>query len=294
MENQLKKKMLFFLKIIEVYKYINNIYMSIYILLSLLLFILITIYIQYNKREGFDNKVKLSLLAQMKNETMNLKVWIDHYLWQGVQKIYLIDNGSTDKPLNILQPYIDNGTVFYINLPEKHKQEEHYKQIIKDQDLLNKTEWLIICDLDEFFYGYPNKLSETIDEYKDYDIIISNWRMFGTDGHIKHPTDIRKSIVWRVPTLNENTKYIFKADKLQNIDNLSLHKINNMNNKIIVNDKIRLNHYPIQSLDFFTKVKMTRGDATSIVVDNIRDMNYFNKYNENMTYKDTDLADLIK
>jgi len=67
-----------------------------------------------------------------------------------------------------------------------------------------------------------------------------------------------------------------------------------MNNKIIVNDKIRLNHYPIQSLDFFTKVKMTRGDATSTVVDNIRDMNYFNNYNDNMTYKDTDLADLIK
>jgi len=230
----------------------------------------------------------------MKNETMNLKVWIDHYLWQGVQKIYLIDNGSTDEPLTILQPYIDNGTVFYINLLEKHKQEEHYRQIIKEQDLMNKTEWLIVCDLDEFFYGYPNKLSETIDEYKDYDIIISNWRMFGTDGHIKHPTDIRKSIVWRVPTLHKNTKYIFKPDKLQNIDDLSLHKINNMNNKIIVNDKIRLNHYPIQSLDFFTKVKMTRGDATSTVVDNIRDMNYFNNYNDNMTYKDTDLADLIK
>jgi len=51
----------------------------------------------------------LSVLAIFKNETMNLKVWIDHYLWQGVEKIYLIDNGSTDNPMPILQPYIDKG-----------------------------------------------------------------------------------------------------------------------------------------------------------------------------------------
>ena len=77
------------------------------------------------------------------------------------------------------------------------------------------------------------------------------------------------------------------------MNDIDLHKTNNITNKIIVNDKIKLNHYPIQSLDFFTKVKMTRGDATSNVVDNVRDMNYFNKYNENMNYKDTYLADLI-
>ena len=42
---------------------------------------------------------------------------------------------------------------------------------------------------------------------------------------------------------------------------------------------IRLNHYPIQSLDFFKKIKMTRGAADCKNSENIRDMNYFNKYN---------------
>jgi len=265
-----------------------------FIIILIIIFIIGISYILYNFKEGFENKVKISLLAQMKNETMNLKVWIDHYLWQGVEKIYLIDNGSTDEPLKILKPYIDKGIVFYVNLPEKHKQVEHYKQVIKDEDLMNKTEWLIICDLDEFLYGYPNKLIDTIDEYKEYDIIYSNWLMFGSDGLLDHPADIRKSIVWRDKITHENTKYIIKLNKLQNINDIDIHKINNITNKIIVNDKIRLNHYPIQSLDFFTKVKMTRGDATSNVVDNVRDMNYFNKYNENMNHKDTDLADLIK
>ena len=34
----------------------------------------------------------LSILAQFKNETMNLKLWLDHHLWQGVQHFFLIDN----------------------------------------------------------------------------------------------------------------------------------------------------------------------------------------------------------
>jgi hypothetical protein len=51
----------------------------------------------------------LSVLSIFKNETINLKLWLDHYLWQGAEHFYLIDNGSTDEPLNILQEYIDKG-----------------------------------------------------------------------------------------------------------------------------------------------------------------------------------------
>ena len=48
----------------------------------------------------------LTLMAIFKNETFNLKIWLDHYIWQGVQHFYLIDNGSTDNPLEILNDYI--------------------------------------------------------------------------------------------------------------------------------------------------------------------------------------------
>jgi len=51
----------------------------------------------------------VSVIAIFKNETMNLKMWLEHYLWQGVDHFFLIDNGSTDDPHKILQPYIDRG-----------------------------------------------------------------------------------------------------------------------------------------------------------------------------------------
>jgi hypothetical protein len=51
------------------------------------------------------------VVAIFKNETTNLKEWIDHYIWQGASHIYLCDHESTDNPLEILQPYIEKGVV---------------------------------------------------------------------------------------------------------------------------------------------------------------------------------------
>jgi hypothetical protein len=279
-------------------KYTSIFKKNIIYFLLLLLLLIILFYIKYKfQKEKFENlkfENKLSLLAIFKNETMNLKVWVDHYLWQGVEKIYLIDNGSTDKPLKILQPYIDKKQVIYYDLPERHKQKDHYRHVVEKENLKQKTEWLILCDLDEFYYTPSGKLKDILNEYEKYDIIYSNWYMFGTDGLINHPEDIRKSIVMRSPEVDVNTKCIFKPSKLKNIKDINIHDVNNIDNKIIENEKIRLNHYPIQSLEFYKKVKMTRGDGDSSKSDNVRDMKYFNKYNENKSYKDTLLKDLIE
>ena len=38
----------------------------------------------------------LSVLAMFKNESMIIQEWIKHYIEEGVEHFYLIDNGSTD------------------------------------------------------------------------------------------------------------------------------------------------------------------------------------------------------
>ena len=236
---------------------------------------------------------KLSMLSIFKNETMNLKVWLEHYIFQGVEKFYLIDNDSNDNPLSILQPYIDRGIVDYIFKPEKHKQVEHYKSTIIEKNIKKTTKWLVICDLDEFYYGYPDILYNTVDRYEMYDIIYSNWKLFGSSGYIKHPEDIRKSLLYREPNLNKDTKYIVQ---IQNIDihSIDVHYIHNNNKYIIENNNIKLNHYPIQSLEYFTKVKMTRGDVATYISDNVRDMDYFNRYDSKATYKDEELMSIVQ
>jgi hypothetical protein len=254
-----------------------------------------------NFKEGNENKHNMCVLAIFKNETMNLKVWIEHYLWQGVDKIYLIDNDSNDDPFTILQPYIDRGIVDYTFNPRKHAQPENYIDLINSKELKNNTKWLIICDLDEFFYGFPKILKETMNDFEEYDAIYSNWKMFGSCGLEKHPDDIRRAITCREPELNKHVKMIIKLQNI-NINDISIHSIkntidtndNSIVKYIVENDKIKLNHYPIQSLEFFTKVKMTRGAADSIHHENVRDMNYFNNYNKNTTFEDNELKNLIQ
>ena len=93
----------------------------------------------------------LSVLAQFKNETMNLKLWLDHHLWQGVQHFFLIDNGSTDNPTRILQEYIDKGIVSYFYRPKLASQVENYRNIFAKY-IWTQSYWVAVIDLDEFLY----------------------------------------------------------------------------------------------------------------------------------------------
>ena len=54
-----------------------------------------------------------------------------------------------------------------------------------------------------------------------------------------------------------------------------------INENIIENSALHLNHYAIQSLDWFMKVKATRGDINAAKNENVRDKNYFDEYNFN-------------
>jgi hypothetical protein len=235
----------------------------------------------------------LSVLATFKNETMNLKLWLDHYLWQGVEHFYLIDNGSTDEPLNILQEYIDKGIVTYYYLPERHKQVIHYRYVFDHEQLKEKTYWLTVCDLDEFFYGVDQKLVYKIKSLeKTFDYILCNWKMFGSSGQIMQPKDIRTNIIHCAENLWDETKYIFKTNIIRNSSSIHIHSLINIpyihKQRIrYANKLIRLNHYPIQSLEFFEKVKMTRGDVDCKEFDNLRDLSYFDKYDYNENIDET-------
>ena len=252
--------------------------------------------IQYDNIGKFDNSVNkkhyLSILTTFKNETMILDTWIKHYLWQGVEHFYLIDNNSNDEPLNILQPYIDQGIVTLYVLPVKHKQTEHTRYVYEQENLKENTTWLIIADMDEFFYCKDKNIKEQLKNYMDYNVIYSNWRMFGSDGLKIQPNDIRVSIIYREPEHHSLTKYIIQTKNI-NSDQLNIHSVSNNSNNINLRDIFRLNHYPIQSEEYFRKVKMPRGDATAANVDNIRDMNYFNRYDQNKIFEDNDLKNLI-
>ena len=243
----------------------------------------------------------LSIMGIFKNETMNLRVWLEHYLWQGVEHFYLIDNGSTDEPLSILQKYIDAGVVTYYFRNEKYQQVQHYRYVFDNENLKEKTKWLCICDLDEFFFGTRKKLIDSLDEFNNYNVIYTNSYFYGSDNLIDHPKDIRTSILHREEDIVNGTKYIFKPSSINNSSEIWIHWLVNSGTtqkkqmtEIIQNDKIRLNHYRIQSFEYFKNVKMTRGDVSVQTNENIRDLKYFEQYTNAATIKDDILKQIVE
>jgi hypothetical protein len=64
-----------------------------------------------------------------------------------------------------------------------------------------------------------------------------------------------------------------------------------INESILSNSTLHLNHYAIQSLEWFMRVKATRGAANGIEQEHVRTEAYFHDYNKfTNTLEDTELA----
>jgi hypothetical protein len=275
--------------------------------------------------------MNLCLIAIFKNETQIIKEWVNHYLNQGVQKIFLIDNGSSDNYFSIIDPYIKNNIIYLVKDSTPQSQTELYNKYFLN--LCKRYTWAIICDLDEFIYAKNGfkKISgylEYINKYKYISQIFIPWKMFGSNGYntldklqpesvIKTFTkrfDYSKNKIVNGITFKENndiftytkcivkTKYLLKLNihshiMISNFNNyynfITPFKINNIhksksfckvNENILNNSFLNLNHYAIQSLDYFTRVKMTRNDA--VHRKNVRNKEYFNRYDNNCNDKD--------
>jgi hypothetical protein len=245
---------------------------------------------------------EFSIMAIFKNEIMNLKIWLDHYLWQGVEHFYLIDNDSNDNPMSILQEYIDKGLVTYYFKPEKYQQVEHYRNIFDIERLKEKTKWLCISDLDEFFFGTEKKLIDAINEFHGYDVIYTNSFFYGSDNLIEHPKDIRISNIHRNDDMVNGNKYIFKPKCINDSSEIWIHWLVHsgslqkkiLSSEIFDNKKIRLNHYIVQSLEYWQNIKMTRGDVSVPQNEYIRTMKVFDDYIKNAIIRDDILKQIIE
>jgi hypothetical protein len=266
----------------------------------------------------------LCLVAIFKNESHILKEWVEHYLKQGVDTFFLIDNGSTDEYYSILEPYITSGKVELVKDNKKHAQEELYNKHFLNK--CKKYDWVIVCDLDEFIYGrkYCNSIKDFLNKvHNNFSQVFIPWKMFGANGFDtidkKQPSSVISAFTKRIDynNIKKNkydsflyksnkryihskciirTKYLVKigihASETSNTNYLTsyalksnhIHEINDfveINENIIQNSALHLNHYAIQSLDWFMRVKATRGDA--VYSNNITNRNkrWFDKYNSN-------------
>ena len=146
-----------------------------------------------------------SVLAVFKNESHIIEEWIEHYKSIGIEKIYLLNDLSTDDFLSKIQKYIDSKFVELKNVAvedndkqmvwrQRHLYNKYYGKI------LSETKWVAVLDLDEFLYSPINKnINEILKKYDNssFQEIIVDWYLFGSSGYDEQPKSVVESFVKR-------------------------------------------------------------------------------------------------
>jgi len=222
----------------------------------------------------------LSIGAIFKNESHALEQWLNHYIRQGVDHFYLVNNESTDNFMEIIERF-DCITLF--NHPGKHQQLTAYRTLIQPA-ACRETTYLGIFDLDEFAYARDGSTLRTIlesDRFKGFDQIWSPWLLFGSNGHVEQPVDIIASFtrrgLARGPVLGKSIvktvmltkldihRHFMKPNSLQCKSDGSI--LSELQSKELAEENsiekftIVVNHYKVQSQNFFMQNKATKGSV---------------------------------
>ena len=252
--------------------------------------------INSRRRLGQKYEFELAVLGIMKNEEQNVEEWIEHYLWQGAGRIFLIDNGSTDKTVELLQPWVERGLVEIIHLTEPYRQREHCHTAVRKFKILKKARWLLIADLDEFWFCKDGSgVAEKLESYEEADLIYASWSDFGSSGHIQHPESLRTELTFRCPRSSARYigKWVCRTSALKRVGSISIHHVLCVSSAATLtdNDTFQINHYKIQSRDFWENTKLRRGD--SHFETNNRTMEEFYAIDQAATVEDRVLADMV-
>lgn len=223
--------------------------------------------------EYTGKKYTLSVGSMFKNEAWAMVEWIEHHIRHGVDHFFMVNDGSTDNSVELLQPYIDRGLVTLFDADWKYywgRQRDLYNHYFLP--ILKHTQWFIILDLDEFFWSksYTN-LKDAFACCSHLGQIQFQWRMFGSNNHEKQPASIVEGFTKRQGgDLAYNDVWSLKYAVNSNYEFLSfdIHHANFANKEdeqgrwqIIGEPVFALNHYCCQSREFWNKVKCTRGDS---------------------------------
>tara|TARA_B100000886_G_scaffold332894_1_gene286144 strand:- start:5310 stop:6965 length:1656 start_codon:yes stop_codon:yes gene_type:complete len=193
-----------------------NIY---YIIIFVLVITLLLLLINYNNKEPF-NTIKIGLLTRCKNEKY-ISSFVDYYLDQGIDNIYIIDDNSYDISIynNIIN--YSNVKIYYEkNIISRNTAQKVYNEIKNDLD------WLIYVDVDEYITTKKNKYdtirNTLLTTFKNADCIQIPWVMMSFNSILNDPDNLLETNTYRwnhdlkhQNHITKDTKFRCRYDKIE-------------------------------------------------------------------------------
>lgn len=134
----------------------------------------------------------LSAVTVFKNEAPYLDEWLAFCVLEGIERVLLYDNGSTDNFRDVLRPWIEAGIVELLDWPLHWKSGAQTKAFLDALTRLRgRTKWAAFIDIDEFLFspgGEP--VSKVLKQYEGHAGVIVNWQCYGSSGHRTRPAGL--------------------------------------------------------------------------------------------------------
>lgn len=262
-----------------------------------------------------------SVMGIFRNEDHVLAEWCQHYISQGAGKIYLINHLSSDNYRSVLEKYQYSGIVELSNVEGEHPQIPAYNALrprIKKSSrwlLICDLDEFVYGRKGMSIKSYLESLPWLTSE------VVIPWKNFGSSGHLRHPNGyITQNFLYRESYASRNSesdsetssepqvephqawcKYVVRTNRIRHlavhyssvwygrvVDANGKHLRNYDGNctlpiseQFLEDSSLHLNHYPIQSLEYFKRVKMNRPDVNCPNKDNSKTLEYFEKADRN-------------
>jgi hypothetical protein len=128
----------------------------------------------------------LSICAIYRDEARYMPEWIEFHRLLGVERFYLFNNRSTDDHLEVLAPYMDEGTVVWRDWPMFPGQKEAFDRCLEDHR--HESRWIAFIDLDEFLFSPTGRLlPDVLRDFEAHPGAVVNMIYYGTSGHQTPP-----------------------------------------------------------------------------------------------------------
>lgn len=143
----------------------------------------------------------LYVITRVRNENVLLKSFVTHYINQGADRIYLLDDDST-VPYD--EAILSNPRVVVLKSVEaRRRKEQMYDANELYRRLRSQVTWVLNVDVDEFVHSRSRRKGGTTirreleTTFKDADCVFVPWIMFSFNGRQHEPQDVVKELVYR-------------------------------------------------------------------------------------------------
>jgi hypothetical protein len=232
-------------------------------------------------KKDAETVMKLAITSIQRNRNPYIVEWIAFHLAMGFNQFYIYAHktvdGMTDTLLRLSKKYpIQVFAIEMDDFPQIHAYQHAWK------NFGNAVDWMAFIDGDEFLFPtHQRSMQDALQPYgnKPISALGVYWKCYGSNGHVADPsglllenyprhsrTDFEpnrhiKSILKGRSNANPNRSHLFETEHGTFDESMRPITSGCMLDYAPSYDSFRINHYVVQSRDFFFKIKQGMGAA---------------------------------